>query len=275
MKDIVVNENIKKAKRGDKEAKELLFKHYYKSYSELFELNKNIPNIKMEYERIINESIDRYLKSSLKVDLSAYITNQLYTYIKNYNGRKNLKRKESQEINNLLKDSKYSDESRKLLIEKCMYLIDEYLKSAEFDYNFTKEDAKQEGYLFLTKKVNAFLDSHEDEELEYIPFTAYIRGSIDKLYLSIILDERKKEKEHQKVKSVLKLKNEFEEFETELEFIDYVKNLDISSSIKDSIIKSIYYTVKDLAEAENITRQAIEQRIESKKVLIKKFFDMK
>lgn len=47
MKDIVVNENIKKAKRGDKEAKELLFKHYYKSYSELFELNKNIPNIKM------------------------------------------------------------------------------------------------------------------------------------------------------------------------------------------------------------------------------------
>lgn len=275
MKDIVVNENIKKAKSGDKEAKELLFKHYYKSYSELFELNKNIPNIKMEYERIINESIDRYLKSSLKVDLSAYITNQLYTYIKNYNGRKNLKRKDSQEINNLLKDSKYSDESRKLLIEKCMYLIDEYLKSAEFDYNFTKEDAKQEGYLFLTKKVNAFLDSHEDEELEYIPFTAYIRGSIDKLYLSIILDERKKEKEHQKVKSVLKLKNEFEEFETELEFIDYVKNLDISSSIKDSIIKSIYYTVKDLAEAENITRQAIEQRIESKKVLIKKFFDMK
>lgn len=273
MKDIVVNENIKKAKRGDKEAKELLFKHYYKSYSELFELNKNIPNIKMEYERIINESIDRYLKSSLKVDLSAYITNQLYTYIKNYNGRKNLKRKESQEINNLLKDSKYSDESRKLLIEKCMYLIDEYLKSAEFDYNFTKEDAKQEGYLFLTKKVNAFLDSHEDEELEYIPFTAYIRGNIDKLYLSIILDERKKEKEHQKVKSMLKLKNEFEEFETELEFIDYVKNLDISSSIKDSIIKSIYYTVKDLAEAENITRQAIEQRIESKKVLIKKFFD--
>lgn len=275
MKDIVVNENIKKAKSGDKEAKELLFKHYYKSYSELFELNKNIPNIKMEYERIIKESIDRYLKSSLKVDLSAYITNQLYTYIKNYNGRKNLKRKESQEINNLLKDSKYSDESRKLLIEKCMYLIDEYLKSAEFDYNFTKEDAKQEGYLFLTKKVNAFLDSHEDEELEYIPFTAYIRGSIDKLYLSIILDERKKEKEHQKVKSVLKLKNEFEEFETELEFIDYVKNLDISSSIKDSIIKSIYYTVKDLAEAENITRQAIEQRIEGKKVLIKKFFDMK
>lgn len=275
MKDIVVNENIKKAKSGDKEAKELLFKHYYKSYLELFELNKNIPNIKMEYERIIKESIDRYLKSSLKVDLSAYITNQLYTYIKNYNGRKNLKRKESQEINNLLKDSKYSDESRKLLIEKCMYLIDEYLKSAEFDYNFTKEDAKQEGYLFLTKKVNAFLDSHEDEELEYIPFTAYIRGSIDKLYLSIILDERKKEKEHQKVKSVLKLKNEFEEFETELEFIDYVKNLDISSSIKDSIIKSIYYTVKDLAEAENITRQAIEQRIESKKVLIKKFFDMK
>lgn len=275
MKDIGVNENIKKAKSGDKEAKELLFKHYYKSYSELFELNKNIPNIKMEYERIIKESIDRYLKSSLKVDLSAYITNQLYTYIKNYNGRKNLKRKESQEINNLLKDSKYSDESRKLLIEKCMYLIDEYLKSAEFDYNFTKEDAKQEGYLFLTKKVNAFLDSHEDEELEYIPFTVYIRGSIDKLYLSIILDERKKEKEHQKVKSVLKLKNEFEEFETELEFIDYVKNLDISSSIKDSIIKSIYYTVKDLAEAENITRQAIEQRIESKKVLIKKFFDMK
>lgn len=275
MKDIVVNENIKKAKSGDKEAKELLFKHYYKSYSELFELNKNIPNIKMEYERIIKESIDRYLKSSLKVDLSAYITNQLYTYIKNYNGRKNLKRKESQEINNLLKDSKYSDESRKLLIEKCMYLIDEYLKSAEFDYNFTKEDAKQEGYLFLTKKVNAFLDSHEDEELEYIPFTVYIRGSIDKLYLSIILDERKKEKEHQKVKSVLKLKNEFEEFETELEFIDYVKNLDISSSIKDSIIKSIYYTVKDLAEAENTTRQAIEQRIESKKVLIKKFFDMK
>lgn len=275
MKDIVVNENIKKAKSGDKEAKELLFKHYYKSYLELFELNKNIPNIKMEYERIIKESIDRYLKSSLKVDLSAYITNQLYTYIKNYNGRKNLKRKESQEINNLLKDSKYSDESRKLLIEKCMYLIDEYLKSAEFDYNFTKEDAKQEGYLFLTKKVNAFLDSHEDEELEYIPFTVYIRGSIDKLYLSIILDERKKEKEHQKVKSVLKLKNEFEEFETELEFIDYVKNLDISSSIKDSIIKSIYYTVKDLAEAENITRQAIEQRIESKKVLIKKFFDMK
>lgn len=275
MKDIVVNENIKKAKSGDKEAKELLFKHYYKLYSELFELNKNIPNIKMEYERIIKESIDRYLKSSLKVDLSAYITNQLYTYIKNYNGRKNLKRKESQEINNLLKDSKYSYESRKLLIEKCMYLTDEYLKSAEFDYNFTKEDAKQEGYLFLTKKVNAFLDSHEDEELEYIPFTAYIRGSIDKLYLSIILDERKKEKEHQKVKSVLKLKNEFEEFETELEFIDYVKNLDISSSIKDSIIKSIYYTVKDLAEAENITRQAIEQRIESKKVLIKKFFDMK
>lgn len=275
MKDIVVNENIKKAKSGDKEAKELLFKHYYKSYSELFELNKNIPNIKMEYERIIKESIDRYLKSSLKVDLSAYITNQLYTYIKNYNGRKNLKRKESQEINNLLKDSKYSDESRKLLIEKCMYLIDEYLKSAEFDYNFTKEDAKQEGYLFLTKKVNAYLDSHEDEELEYIPFTAYIRGSIDKLYLSIILDERKKEKEHQEVKSVLKLKNEFEEFETELEFIDYVKNLDISSSIKDSIIKSIYYTVKDLAEAENITRQAIEQRIEGKKVLIKKFFDMK
>lgn len=74
---------------------------------------------------------------------------------------------------------------------------------------------------------------------------------------------------------MLKLKNEFEEFETELEFIDYVKNLDISSSIKDSIIKSIYYTVKDLAEAENITRQAIEQRIEGKKVLIKKFFDMK
>ena len=275
MKDIVVNENIKKAKRGNKEAKELLFKHYYKSYSELFELNKNIPNIKMEYERIINESIDRYLKSSLIVYLSAYLTNQLITYIKNYNGRRNLKRKESEEISNLLKDSKYSDESRKLLIEKCMYLIDEYLKSAEFDYNFTKEDAKQEGYLFLTKKVNAFLDSHEDEELEYIPFTAYIRGNIDKLYLSIILDERKKEKEHQKVKSMLKLKNEFEEFETELEFIDYVKNLDISSSIKDSIIKSIYYTVKDLAEAENITRQAIEQRIESKKVLIKKFFDMK
>ena len=74
---------------------------------------------------------------------------------------------------------------------------------------------------------------------------------------------------------MLKLKNEFEEFETELEFIDYVKNLDISSSIKDSIIKSNYNTVKDLAEAENITRQAIEQRIEGKKVLIKKFFDMK
>ena len=34
-------------------------------------------------------------------------------------------------------------------------------------------------------------------------------------------------------------------------------------------------SVKDLAEAENITRQSIEQRIESKKVLIKKFFDMK
>ena len=33
-------------------------------------------------------------------------------------------------------------------------------------------------------------------------------------------------------------KDKFKEFETELEFIDYVKNLDISSSIKDSIIKS-------------------------------------
>ena len=275
MRDIIIKKEFEKAKSGDKEAKTLLFKHYYKAYSELFELNKGIPNIEEEYARIINESIDKYFVSLPKIDLSTYITTQLYTYIKNYNGRRNLKRKESEEINNLLKKAKASDESRKLLIEKCMYLIDEYLKSAEFDYNFTKEDAKQEGYLFLTKKVNAFLDLHEDDELEYIPFTAYIRGSIDKLYLSIILDERKKEKEHQKVKSVLKLKNEFEEFETELEFIDYVKNLDISSSIKDSIIKSIYYTVKDLAEAENITRQAIEQRIESKKVLIKKFFDMK
>ena len=273
MRDIIIKKEFEKAKSGDKEAKTLLFKHYYKAYSELFELNKGIPNIEEEYARIINESIDKYFFSLPKIDLSAYITTQLYTYIKNYNGRRNLKRKESEEISNLLKKAKASDESRKLLIEKCMYLIDEYLKNAEFDYNFTKEDAKQEGYLFLTKKVNAFLDLHEDEELEYIPFTAYIRGSIDKLYLSIILDERKKEKEHQKVKSVLKLKNEFEEFETEFEFIDYVKNLDISSSIKDSIIKSIYYTVKDLAEAENITRQSIEQRLESQKVLIKKFFD--
>ena len=85
--------------------------------------------------------------------------------------------------------------------------------------------------------------------------------------------ERQKEKEHQEVKGMLSRKDKFKEFETEFEFIDYVKNLDISSSIKDSIIKSIYYTVKDLAEAENITRQSIEQRIESKKVLIKKFFD--
>ena len=60
---------------------------------------------------------------------------------------------------------------------------------------------------------------------------------------------------------MLSRKDKFKEFETEFEFIDYVKNLDISSSIKDSIIKSIYYTVKDLAEAENITRQSIEQRI--------------
>ena len=266
MKDIVVNENIKKAKRGDKEAKELLFKHYYKSYSELFELNKNIPNIKMEYERIINESIDRYLKSSLKVDLSAYITTQLYTYIKNYNGRRNLKRKESEEISNLLKKAKASDESRKLLIEKCMYLIDEYLISAQFDSNFTKEDARQEGYLFLTRRVDAFLDSHQESGLEYGPFTIYLRQAIDKTYLNLILRERQKEKEHQEVKGMLSRKDKFK-------FIDYVKNLDISSSIKDSIIKSIYYTIKDLAEAENITRQAIEQRIESKKVLIKKFFD--
>ena len=186
---------------------------------------------------------------------------------------RNLKRKESEEISNLLKKAKASDESRKLLIEKCMYLIDEYLISAQFDSNFTKEDARQEGYLFLTRRVNAFLDSHQESGLEYGPFTIYLRQAIDKTYLNLILRERQKEKEHQKVKNVLKLKNEFEEFETEFEFIDYVKNLDISSSIKDSIIKSIYYTVKDLAKAENITRQSIEQRIESKKVLIKKFFD--
>lgn len=72
---------------------------------------------------------------------------------------------------------------------------------------------------------------------------------------------------------MLSRKDKFKEFETEFEFIDYVKNLDLNNSIKDSVIKSIYYTVKDLAEAENITRQAIEQRVESKKVLIKKFFD--
>ena len=252
MRDIIIKKEFEKAKSGDKEAKTLLFKHYYKAYSELFELNKGIPNIEEEYARIINESIDKYFVSLPKIDLSTYITTQLYTYIKNYNGRRNLKK------------AKASDESRKLLIEKCMYLIDEYLISAQFDSNFTKEDARQEGYLFLTRRVNAFLDSHQESGLEYGPFTIYL-----------ILRERQKEKEHQKVKSVLKLKNEFEEFETEFEFIDYVKNLDISSSIKDSIIKSIYYTVKDLAEAENITRQSIEQRIESKKVLIKKFFDMK
>ena len=273
MRDIIIKKEFEKAKSGDKEAKTLLFKHYYKAYSELFELNKGIPNIEEEYARIINESIDKYFVSLPKIDLSTYITTQLYTYIKNYNGRRNLKRKESEEISNLLKKAKASDESRKLLIEKCMYLIDEYLISAQFDSNFTKEDAKQEGYLFLTRRVNAFLDSHQESGLEYGPFTIYLRQAIDKTYLNLILRERQKEKEHQEVKGMLSRKDKFKEFETEFEFIDYVKNLDISSSIKDSIIKSIYYTVKDLAEAENITRQAIEQRIESKKVLIKKFFD--
>ena len=81
----------------------------------------------------------------------------------------------SEEISNLLKKAKSSDESRKLLIEKCMYLIDEYLISAQFDSNFTKEDARQEGYLFLTRRVNAFLDSHQESGLEYGPFTIYLR----------------------------------------------------------------------------------------------------
>lgn len=130
MRDIIIKKEFEKAKSGDKEAKTLLFKHYYKAYSELFELNKGIPNIEEEYARIINESIDKYFVSLPKIDLSAYITTQLYTYIKNYNGRRNLKRKESEEISNLLKKAKSSDESRKLLIEKCMYLIDEYLISA-------------------------------------------------------------------------------------------------------------------------------------------------
>lgn len=273
MRDIIIKKEFEKAKSGDKEAKTLLFKHYYKAYSELFELNKGIPNIKEEYARIINESIDKYFASLPKIDLSAYITTQLYTYIKNYNGRRNLKRKESEEISNLLKEAKASDESRKLLIEKCMYLIDEYLISAQFDSNFTKEDAKQEGYLLLTRRVNAFLDSHQESGLEYGPFTIYLRQAIDKTYLNLILRERQKEKEHQEVKEMLSRKDEFKEFETEFEFIDYVKNLDLNNSIKDSVIKSIYYTKTEIGQEENLTRQAIEQRVESKKVLIKKFFD--
>lgn len=45
MRDIIIKKEFEKAKSGDKEAKTLLFKHYYKAYSELFELNKGIPNI--------------------------------------------------------------------------------------------------------------------------------------------------------------------------------------------------------------------------------------
>ena len=82
MRDIIIKKELEKAKSGDKEAKTLLFKHYYKAYSELFELNKGIPNIEEEYARIINESIDKYFVSLPKIDLSAYITTQLYKFKK-------------------------------------------------------------------------------------------------------------------------------------------------------------------------------------------------
>ena len=273
MRDIIIKKEFEKAKSGDKEAKTLLFKHYYKAYSELFELNKGIPNIEEEYARIINESIDKYFVSLPKIDLSAYITMQLYTYIKNYNGRRNLKRKESEEISNLLKKAKASDESRKLLIEKCMYLIDEYLISAQFDSNFTKEDARQEGYLFLTRRVNAFLDSHQESGLEYGPFTIYLRQAIDKTYLNLILRERQKEKEHQKVKNVLKLKNEFEEFETEFEYNDYVDNLPVRQPVKELLKYIPYYEQVEIATDQGLSRQTVSGKLITHKEKVKNFFE--
>ena len=49
MRDIIIKKEFEKAKSGDKEPKSLLFKHYYKAYSELSELNEGIPNIAEEY----------------------------------------------------------------------------------------------------------------------------------------------------------------------------------------------------------------------------------
>lgn len=273
MRDIIIKKEFEKAKSGDKDAKALLFKHYYKAYSELFELNKGIPNIKEEYARIINESIDKYFVSLPKIDLSAYITTQLYTYIKNYNGRRNLKRKESEEIGDLLKVAKSSDESRKLLIEKCMYLIDEYLISAQFDSNFTKEDARQAGYLFLTEKINNYFDAGLK-----VPLSVYLLVAFDQIYLNFLREKKEEVEEYHEKVTLAGLylnKDTFEEENIEFEYCDFIDN-----TLEKEDIKEIFKSLTDskeirISKEQGISRQAVNKKIHKNKEKVKSFFDMK
>lgn len=189
MKKVVLREKVEEAKLGSKEAEKVLYDHYYKCYYDVVEANRSIKNIEVIYSAALKEAIKKSIEKGEK-NVPNYIRNTIFRVIKLYNDKQDATKSPKTEIKSTVINAKTDIKARGKLIERYMYLIDSYLKNADFGIYLSKEDAKQIGYLFLTEKINNYFDSYET--LGNIKLSMYISHAINSSYMHVLIREKKK-----------------------------------------------------------------------------------
>lgn len=188
-----VRELIVEARKGNNKSKEKLISHYKEHYSYFIVENKNIENIEKKYEKYIELLVTYYIENET-VRMSDLIKNKLEIATKNKDWDIENVEDFFRPVSDLIDKSRSGSlEAKQKLIERYMYVVDRCL--AKYPNLLEKEEAQQIGYLYLTQKVNDYLNGESK-----IQISTYIESAFNSWFLQLLNQEKDKNQIQEQIK---------------------------------------------------------------------------
>lgn len=268
-----INQMIREIRSGDLTELGNLYEHYYNAFSQYIDENQDVENIEEKYKELIKIRIILYFKNNCIASIYSYIkyTLELANKFKvwDYN-ELNKTRARKAFIKEFVDEASTNKETRKSLIEKYMYIIENSLNNYKIDIEY--EDALQIGYLLLIEKTNEYFDNYDYNKKYY--FSSYIERCISRYYPILLNDANINLKNFNSEKEE-KFNTSFEDNLFKVEYLDYIER-NISENVRDVFVALLEQDKKiDIADELGIGNKLVSSRICQKRKVIEQFFNIK
>lgn len=195
-----VRELIVEARKGNNKSKEKLISHYKEHYSYFIVENKNIENIEKKYEKYVELLVTYYIENET-VRMSDLIKNKLEIATKNKDWDTENVEEFFHPVSDLIDKSRAGSlEAKQKLIERYMYVVDKMVE--KYPDLIEVEEAKQIGYLYLTQKVNDYLEKEHDS-----PIYIYLANGFNSWFGELLQKEKQKNQIQESLKTQLPFNN--------------------------------------------------------------------
>lgn len=258
------------ARNGDLDSIQALKNHYIEKYSYLKD-EIDFPNSEKLLISTINLIIDMYVQSNTVVSLCNYVRQKLKSVVRTNSWQIEGKEKFNYTINYIVNEARNgSDDARKQLIEYYMYIVDYFL--SKYDLQIEYEDARQLGYLFLTKKINTYLSIDSKTDI-----SCYLLRAFSNTFTTIIEKNNKKASEYTLIKNlnINCIQDSHENSTLKLEFGDFFDRQDISEESRYIFCEMCKgRSGQDIADDLDVSRSWIYQKNYITRQQLKSFFEI-